>query len=103
MGEQMHTLATLSAAIAELTSAVPNPAPVAPPGMQGPADLVLGWMKWIGIIAGMVGFGMCSLMMIVGRRNRSNMAVDGAAGIPWVLAGLSLITLSSGLVAAVLT
>jgi hypothetical protein len=86
-----------------LAAGVPNPAPIAPPGMEKPAELLLGWMKWIGLIAGMVGFGICALMMIIGRRNRSNMAVDGAAGIPWVLAGLSLITLSSGLVAAVLT
>jgi hypothetical protein len=40
--------------------------------------------------------------MIVGRRNRSNMAVDGASGIPWVFAGLSLMTLSAGLVGAML-
>ena len=88
---------------ADALAAVPDPAPVAPPGMDAPAKLLLGWMKWIGLVAGMVGFGMCALMMIVGRRNRSSMAVDGATGIPWVLAGLSLMTLSAGLVGAVLT
>ncbi|HEY6795889.1 MAG TPA: hypothetical protein VI248_14515 [Kineosporiaceae bacterium] len=92
----------LAQALVELGAAVPNPGPVAPPGMERPAEMLLGWMKWIGILAGMVGLGMCALMMIIGRRNRSSLAVDGAAGIPWVLAGLSLITLSSGLVAAVL-
>jgi len=89
--------------VSALGDVVPNPGPVAPPGMDKPAAMLLGWMKWIGILAGMVGLGMCALMMIIGRRNRSSLAVDGAAGIPWVLAGLSLITLSSGLVAAVLT
>lgn len=83
--------------------AVPNPAPVAPPGMGAPAEQLLGWLKWTGIIAGLVGFGMCAIMMILGRRNRSNMAVDGASGIPWVLGGLSLMSLSAGLVGAVLT
>jgi Transglycosylase SLT domain len=34
----------------------------------------------------------------IGRRNRSNLAADGATGIPWVLAGLTLIALSSGIV-----
>lgn len=69
-------------AVADLVSvAVPNPAPVAPPGMATPASQFLGWLKWVGLIAGMVGFGMCSIMMIVGRRNRSNMAVDGATGM----------------------
>jgi hypothetical protein len=42
------------------------------------------------------------MMMILGRRNRSNMAVDGATGIPWVLGGLSLMALSAGVVSAVL-
>jgi hypothetical protein len=64
--------------------------------------MLLGWLKWVGIIAGVVGLGICAIMMILGRRNRSNMAVDGASGIPWVLGGLSLISLASGLVGAVL-
>jgi hypothetical protein len=71
--------------------------------MQEPARQLLGWLKWVGLIAGMVGFGMCAIMMILGRRNRSNMAVDGATGIPWVLGGLSLMALSAGLVGAVLS
>lgn len=87
----------------DLAGSVPNPNPVAPPGMAGPADLLLGWLKWAGLVAGVVGLGMCAIMMILGRRNRSNMAVDGASGIPWVLGGLSLMTLSAGLVGAVLT
>lgn len=98
----MHALLDL-ASTTPVPVPVPNPAPIAPPGMEKPAAMLLGWMKWIGLIAGLVGFGISALMMIIGRRNRSSMAVDGAAGIPWVLAGLSLITLSSGLVAAVLT
>jgi hypothetical protein len=94
---------TLAHTLAQLAATVPDPGPVPPPGMEKAAAMLLGWMKWIGILAGMVGLGLCALMMIIGRRNRSSLAVDGAAGIPWVLAGLSLITLSSGLVAAVLT
>lgn len=89
--------------VADVLAAVPNPGPAAPPGMSAPAEQFLGWLKWVGLIAGMVGFGMCSIMMIVGRRNRSNMAVDGATGIPWVLGGLSLMSLASGLVGAVLS
>jgi hypothetical protein len=86
-----------------LLAAVPNPGPIAPPGMGAPANQLLGWLKWVGLVAGMVGLGMCAIMMILGRRNRSNMAVDGATGIPWVLGGLSLMSLASGLVGAVLT
>lgn len=90
------------ARVHELALTVPNPAPVAPPGMAAPAEQLLGWLKWTGLVAGLVGFAMCALMMILGRRNRSNMAVDGATGIPWVLGGLSLMSLSAGIVGAVL-
>ena len=86
-----------------VAAAAPNPGPVAPPGLAGPADMLLGWLKWTGLVAGIVGFGACGIMMILGRRNRSNMAVDGATGIPWVLGGLSLMSLASGLVGAVLS
>jgi hypothetical protein len=81
---------------------VPNPAPVPPPGLQDVATTFLAWLKWIGLVGGVVGFGACGLMMILGRRNRSNLAVDGASGIPWVLGGLSVMSLSAGVVGTVL-
>jgi hypothetical protein len=40
----------------------------------------------------------CGAMMAIGLRNRRSLASDGATGIPWVLAGLTLIALSSGIV-----
>ena len=81
---------------------VPNPAPAAPPGLVGPATQFIAWMKWVGLIAGMIGLLICGVMMMVGRRNRSATAVDGATGIPWVLAGLTVVSLSAGIVSAVL-
>lgn len=91
----MQDLVTL---LPVLTAVVPDPAPAAPPGLAEPARLFISWMKWIGIIAGLFGFGMCAIMMILGRRNRSSMAVDGAAGLPWVLGGLSTLSLAAGIV-----
>ncbi|RJK95919.1 hypothetical protein [Vallicoccus soli] len=84
-----------------LLAAVPNPAPQAPPGLGDAADTLLGWMKWGGLVAGVAGLIICAIMMMVGRRNRSSTAADGAAGIPWVLAGLTVIAFSAGLVGAV--
>jgi hypothetical protein len=89
--------------LAQVLAIVPNPPPEAPPGMAEPAAQFIGWMKWVGIVAGLIGFGMCALMMILGRRNRSNMAVDGATGLPWVLGGLSTLTLAAGIVGALVT
>ena len=77
---------------------VPNPAPVAPPGLSGRVSTLLAWWKWGALIAGVFGLIGCGAMMAIGRRNRSSLAADGASGIPWVLAGLTLIALSSGIV-----
>ena len=34
------------------------------------------------------------VMMMIGRRNRSQMSVDGATGLPWVIGGLSCVVLA---------
>ena len=52
--------------------------------------MFLGWGKWTLIVGGVLGMFICGGMMILGRRNRSSTAVDGATGIPWVLGGLTL-------------
>jgi hypothetical protein len=80
----------------------PNPDPVAPPGMQEVADTFIGWGKWILLVAGVLGMFICAGMMIIGRRNRSATAVDGAAGVPWVLGGLFLGAVAASIVGAVL-
>ena len=83
---------------AVLAGGVPNPAPVAPPGLSGDMNTLLAWWKWGALIAGVFGLIGCGAMMAIGRRNRSSLAADGATGVPWVLAGLTLIALSSGIV-----
>jgi hypothetical protein len=83
----------LAAAIA---AGVPNPAPTPIPGLQGPLDTVIGWGKWLLFFLGVIGLLICSGQMAIGRKNRHSFAADGAAGIPWVLGGLSLAAVSSG-------
>jgi hypothetical protein len=96
----IHELATqvLRALPSALSGGVPNPAPKAPPGLSGTVSTLLAWWKWTALIAGVFGLVGCGAMMAIGRRNRSTLAADGASGIPWVLAGLTLIALSSGIV-----
>ncbi len=98
----IHELAIGHAATAHASSlaggGVPNPVPKAPPGLTGPVNTLLAWWKWGALVAGVFGLIGCGAMMAIGRRNRSNLAADGATGIPWVLAGLTLIALSSGIV-----
>ncbi|GIJ12218.1 hypothetical protein Van01_54320 [Micromonospora andamanensis] len=82
--------------------AIPNPAPVAPDGLGELGNLFIGWMKWILIVGGVGGLLACGIMMTVGRRNRSSFAADGAAGIPWVLGGLTLGAVAALIVGAVM-
>ncbi|MGQ0680630.1 MAG: hypothetical protein ACT4OM_13425 [Actinomycetota bacterium] len=81
----------------------PDPAPEAPPGLDAAADQFVGWLKWGGLVAGVVGLFVSALMMMVGRRNRSSTAVDGATGIPWVLAGLTVMSFAAAIVGQVLS
>lgn len=89
-------------ALAAADPAVPNPAATPPPGLTGPVTTILGWIKWGAIVAGSVGMSACGLMMILGRRNRSSLAVDGAAGIPYVLLGLIVVSAGSAIAGAFL-
>jgi hypothetical protein len=41
--------------------------------------------------------------MAIGRRNRSYLAGEGAAGIPWVFGGLLVVSLATQIVQSVLT
>ena len=93
-----HDFAAIPRHVSWLAAGVPDPAPVAPPGLAKRVNTLLAWWKWGALVAGVFGLVGCGAMMAIGRRNRSNLAADGATGIPWVLAGLTLIALSSGIV-----
>ena len=78
---------------------IPDPPPAAPPGkLADAANTLLSWLKWGGIV-GAVGAGIAAgIMMAVGRRNRNNMAIEGAVSIPWIFAGVALISGSAAIV-----
>lgn len=82
--------------LAEVT--VPDSPPTPIPGMDDMATTFVGWGKWVLLIIGSLGLFICGGMMIMGRRNRSATAVDGAVGIPWVLGGLSMAVVAASLV-----
>ena len=100
----MHALIGTAADLAGLAgwASVPTPAPSPPPGLGQLGDTFISWMTWILRVCGVGGLMACGIMMAVGRRNRSAMAADGAAGIPWVLGGLTLGAVAALLVAFVL-
>ncbi|WP_018588892.1 hypothetical protein [Salinispora arenicola] len=96
------TVFALTAADQARDMLLAEPAPVAPPGLQAKTDLFWSWLKWGGNFLGIVGIIVAGIMMMVGRRNRSSMAADGASGLPWIIGGLALVALAGGIVSTVL-
>lgn len=78
---------------------VPDPPPSVPvPELETLANLIIGGMKWFGLVAGVVGILICAMMIMVGRRNRNQVASDGLSGIVWVIGGLALLSLGGSFV-----
>ena len=77
---------------------VPNPPAQAPPGLAGPISTILGWGKYLVLASGVAGLFICGGKMTIGHRNRASFAADGATGIPWVLAGLSVAAVAAAIV-----
>jgi hypothetical protein len=77
---------------------VPDPGPAPVPGLQAPVNTIIGWGKWIVMCLGVIGVLICSGQMAIGRRNRHAFAADGAAGLPWVLGGMSLASIAAGVI-----
>jgi hypothetical protein len=88
--------------VASVAQAVPEPEPAPPPGLESLGQQVVDWSFWIAIIAALVGFALVAIKMAIGQRGRSQMAADGASGIPWVIGALFLISSASALVSALL-
>ncbi len=84
----------LLSVLADLT----NPAPAAPAEVTAQWSKIMSLAKWAAFAAGAVGLVAAGVMMSLGRRHRSNAAADGAAGIPWVIGGLSTVALAVPLV-----
>ena len=72
-----------------------NPEASPPPGLEVFATNVLSWLKWIAAACAVGGIIWIAIQMMVGRRNRSQMAADGLSGLPWVVGGLILVAIAA--------
>ena len=88
--------------MAYLPSQLSPVSPQAPAGVESTITPLMGWGMWIALLAGFGGLVVSGIMMAVGRRNRSQMAADGAIGLPWVIGGLSVCAIAVPLVNALL-
>jgi hypothetical protein len=79
---------------------IPNGSPTPPPGLATLTNTVVGWIKWGVLAAGVIGILICAGMIILGRRNRNQMAIEGMIGGAWVLGGLAMASVAAVLVGA---
>ena len=66
------------------------PSPQAPPGLDRVSNLILGWGVWALRVGGIAGLLLAAFMIIVGRRNRNQLATEGVFGSLWVVVGLAI-------------
>ncbi len=82
---------------------IPTAESIAPPGLGPVFEAVLSWTKWIAGAAGLGGIFVIAIMMMIGRRNRSQLAADGMSALPWIVGGFILIGISAALAEALLS
>lgn len=75
---------------------VPNPSPVAPPGSDG-FITVLNWVFWIALAAGVLGFMIVGIMMMLANQGRMSSGGEHTAKLAWVAVGLIVVAAASGL------
>lgn len=80
---------------------VPNPAPIAPPGLANFTNQVLGWLKYLLIAAAVGGLIAASIMMVIGLRGRSEVAKTALSHVPFVIGGVILSGAASTLIASI--
>ncbi len=84
-------------------SGLPETTSASPPGLGPVFEAVLSWTKWIAGAAGLGGIFVIAIMMMIGRRNRSQLAADGMSALPWIVGGFILIGISAALAEALLS
>lgn len=90
----MHTLLT-AANVAGQLLAVPDPAPVQPPGTDG-LIAIMGWVKWVALAICIIGLIVAGAMMAI--QSRRGEGGEHAGKIGMALGGVIVITAASSLV-----
>lgn len=60
--------------------------------------MVVSILKWLLVVSGVAGLLMCSLMIVVGRRNRNQIAQQGVFDLGYVFLGLAVGSIAATLV-----
>lgn len=57
--------------------------------------IALSYIKWMAGVAGVAGFLLVAIQLMIGRRNRSAMAAASLGALPWIAGGLLLLGMST--------
>lgn len=81
-----------------LYGGIPNPPAGVPLQFRGFGDLVVSALKWGLIVCGVAGLLACSIMIVIGRRDRNRLAQQGIFDTVYVLLGLAIGSMAATLV-----
>jgi hypothetical protein len=79
-------------------SVIPDAPASLPPGLSQATGKLFSWGKGVDYAVGALALLVCAGMIIGGRRNRSQVATEGAVGVGWVILGLTLVGAAAMLV-----
>jgi len=92
----MTALAVLLDSLAIVPTFIPDPDPQAPPGFEGPAGVIIGWMRWGGFAVAVIGIIIIGVKLMVNIRRGE--AASELGGLGYVAIGVILIGAASALV-----
>ncbi|GAA2813073.1 hypothetical protein [Nonomuraea dietziae] len=58
----------------------------------------VGAGKWIALAVALVSMIYAGTKMMAGKSNRSNLAADGAASIPWIFGGIAVVMSAASII-----
>lgn len=82
-------ISTMHISATKILPAPLNPAPVAPPGVEGPVSTVLNWMMWGGLAAVILGFIIAGIALAIA--NSRGEGHENVKKIGYVIGGAVLI------------
>ena len=96
MSTAISTITALAGDVAPgVLVALPDPAPQQPPGTEA-ISTVLGWAKWVGLVAAILGFIFAGIMMMF--KSRRGEGGENVATLGWITAGIIVVGSATALV-----
>ncbi len=75
---------------------LPDPDPSAPPGFEGPAALIISWMRWGGLVVAIVGVIIVAIKLFINSRRGEAAFELGSLG--FIALGVVLIGVATSVI-----